>query len=397
MRRDRFISYSLKAMMALITRRMSFENDCIPFRLQNLSYKKLFNGIRVGLSIYMKSTRAWGKPTTLQVEPASVCNLQCALCPITEGMGRPTGKMDFALFKKAIDEIGDYVFLMILWEWGEPFLNPAVYDMIAYAKKRNINIISSTNAHVFANKENADKLIKSGIDLIIVAIDGISQDTYARFRQTGKLERALKGTRNLVAAKRALNSQTPLINFRFIVTKHNEHELPEAKKLARSLGIDVLTIKTLNPYDFYSANVSKRQACYDGLLPQDARYQRFRYEGPVGDRQRIRRNPKCTRVWDCLTIHWNGVVCLCTYDYKEKYIHGNVKTNTVKNVWFGTPNRSLRRTFRDDWEQIDLCRNCTNSFEGGGCDGETIVEVLYSPAVADLFSRPENPEKVKPL
>lgn len=397
MKQDRFISYSLKAMNTLITRSMIFENDCIPIRFQNLSYKKIINAIRVGMSIYMKSTKTWGKPTTLQVEPASICNLRCDLCPITDGMGRPTGLMDFELFKKSIDEIGDYVLLIILWDWGEPFVNPAIYDMIAYAKKRNIGIISSTNAHVFAKKDNAKKLIKSGIDSIIVAIDGINQDTYERFRQTGKLETALKGVRNLVAAKRALNSQTPLINFRFIVTKHNEHEIPELKKLVRSLGVDVLTIKTLNPYDFYSESSSKKQTYYDRLLPQDSRYQRFRYEGPVEDRHRIKRSPKCTRAWDCLTIHWNGVVCLCTYDYKEKYIHGNVKTNTIKNVWFGTPIRSIRRNFKNDWEQIDLCRNCTNSFKGGGCDGETIVEVLYSPAVADLFSRPENPEKIKPL
>lgn len=397
MKTDRFLSYSLKAIKALMTRCMIFENDCIPLRFQNLSYKKIYNAIRVGMSIYMKSTKSWGWPTTLQVEPASICNLRCDLCPVTDGMERPTGLMDFELFKKSIDEIGDYVLLMILWDWGEPFVNPAVYDMIAYAKKRNIKIISSTNAHVFAKGENANKLIASGIDSIIVAIDGINQDTYERFRQTGKLETALKGVRNLVAAKSAQNSKTPLINFRFIVTKHNENEIPELKNLVRSLGIDVLTIKTLNPYDYYSENILKRQTYYEGLLPKDARYQRFRYKGPVGDRHRIRRNPRCTRVWDCLTIHWNGVVCLCTYDYKDKYMNGDVQTDTIKNVWFGAPIRSIRRQFKNDWEQIDLCRNCTNSFEGGACDGETIVEVLYNPEVADLFSKPEYPEKVKSL
>ena len=397
MKQDRFITYSLKTIKALATRTMTFENDCIPIKFQNLSYKKIFNAIRVGMSIYTKSAKTWGWPTTLQVEPSSLCNLQCDLCPIREGMGRPTGNMDFALFKKTIDEIGDYVFLIILWDWGEPFVNPAVYDMIAYAKKRNINLISSTNAHVFAKEENAKKLVASGIDSIIVAIDGIKQDTYERFRQTGKLETALKGTRNLVAMKRTLNSQTPLINFRFIVTKNNEHEIPDVKKLAKSLEVDALTIKTLNPYDFYAECSLKRQKYYDRLLPQNTRYQRFIYEGHAGDRHRIKRNPKCTRAWDCLTIHWNGVVCLCTYDYKEKYIHGNVKTNTINNVWFGAPIRSIRRKFKNDWEQIDLCRNCTNSFEGGGCEGETIVEVLYNQSVADVFSNPENPEKVKPL
>ena len=98
-----------------------------------------------------------------------------------------------------------------------------------------------------------------------------------------------------------------------------------------------------------------------------------------------------------MTIRWNGVVPICTYDYREKHVLGNIKTNPAKNVWYGTSIRSIRRQFGDDPEIIELCKNCTYSFKGGSCDGETIVEVLYSPAVADLFSRPENPEKVKPL
>jgi radical SAM protein with 4Fe4S-binding SPASM domain len=384
-------------MNAIITRSMTFENDCIPIRIQNLSLKKLFNAVRVGLSITVKSNKKWGRPTTLQVEPSSLCNLQCDLCPVAEGMGRKTGNMDLELFKKIIDEVGDYVLLIILWDWGEPFVNPAIYDMIAYAKKYNINVISSTNAHAFAKQENAKKLIKSGIDSIIVAIDGIHQGTYERFRKTGKLDTALQGVHNLVAAKRDLKSPTPLINFRFIATRHNEKEIPELKKLAKSLGVDVLTIKTLNPYEFYSENVSKRQTYYEEVLPQDPRYQRFNYKGPLGNRQRIKRNPKCTRAWDCLTIHWDGIVGHCTYDYKDKYIYGNVKSDTIDNVWFRSSMPSIRKWYKGGWKNIDLCRNCTNTFEGGACDGETIVQVFYSRAVADLFSKPENPEKVQPL
>ena len=397
MKKEKFISYSLKAIKALATRNMILENDCIPIRIQNLSYRKIFNAIRVGMSFCTKSTKTWGWPISLQVEPSSMCNLRCVLCPVTEGMGRPTGNMDFALFKKTIDEIGDYVFLIILWDWGEPFVNLAVYDMIAYAKKRNISLISSTNAHVFAKEENAKKLVASGIDSIIVAIDGIKQDTYERFRQTGKLETALKGTRNLVAMKRALNSQTPLINFRFLATKHNEHEIPDLKKLAKSLGVDALTIKTVNPYESYSENRFDRQANFDEILPVNERYQRFAYEEVAGEHHRIRRNSPCKRLWDCMTIRWNGVIPICTYDYREMHVLGNIMTTSAKHIWYGDSMRSFRRQFGNNPELIDLCKSCSYSFVGGSCDGETIAEVFYNQSVENLFSRPENPEKVKPL
>ena len=396
MKKD-ILSYSMKAIKALTTRTMVFENDCIPIRVQNLSYKKIINAIRVGMSVYAKPKKPWGYPITLQIEPSSLCNLQCTLCPVTYGMDRPTGLMDFELFKNIIDTIGDYLFMIVMFNWGEPFVNPAIYDMIAYARRRNIKIVSSTNAHAFAEQENAEKLIKSGIDVIAVAIDGIKQETYERFRGAGVLETALKGIRNLVAAKHAMNSKTPLINFRFIPMKHNEHEIPELKKLAKSLGVDALSIKTLNPYGCYSDEISEDPAYYNKCLTTDERYHRFSYEGLSVNRCRKRINPPCIKLWDCMTILWNGDVCLCAFDYRNKYGIGNIRANSIKNVWSGIPIRSLRQQFCKDYQKMQLCKNCTYSFVGGSLDGEIIEEVFYNQSVANLFSAPENPEKVKPL
>jgi len=387
----------MKAIKALTTRTFLFENDGIPFRVQNLSYKKIINAIRVGMSVYAKPKTPWGYPITLQIEPSSLCNLQCALCPVTYGMDRPTGLMDFELFKNIIDKIGDYLFMIVMFNWGEPFVNPAIYDMIAYARRRDIKIVSSTNAHMFAKQENAEKLIKSGIDVIAVAIDGIKQDTYERFRDTGCLHTAFKGVRKLVAAKHAMNSKTPLINLRFIPMKHNEHEIPELKKLAKSLGVDTLSIKTLNPYGCYSDEISEDPAYYEKSLTTDERYHRFKYEGLSANRSRIRRNPPCMKLWDCMTISWNGDVCLCAFDYRNKYSIGNIRVNSIKNVWNGTTIRSIRRQFGKDYQKIQLCKNCTYSFVGGSLDGEIIREVYYNQSVANLFSTPENPEKVKYL
>ena len=397
MKKDRLVKNSLKALKALTTRKLTLENDCIPFKYQNVPFKKIFNAIRVGMSIYVKPGIPWGWPVTLQVEPANICNLRCAFCPVTDGMDRPEGLMDFDLLKNIIDKVGDYLLLIILWDWGEPFLNPAIYDMIAYAKERGIKTVSSTNGHLFAKRENAEKLIRSGIDSIIVAIDGITPKTYKQFRQSGSLETALMGIRNLIACKSDLNTRIPLINLRFIVTKNNEHEIADLKNLAKDLGVDVLTIKTLNPYDIYSENRAEKLADYQEIIPVEARYKRFEYEDQEGTRRRVKRKPPCTRPWDCLTVRWNGVIPMCTYDYKELYALGNIKTDDIRKIWYKNPLRGLRRQFRSNWEQIQICENCTYAYQGGSCDGETIVEVLYSHPFADLFSNPDYPEKINPL
>lgn len=357
----------------MATQRILIKCDSIPYQFQNVPFKKILNWIRVEASIYMKPDKPWGSPTHLQLEPSTYCNLKCVICPVTEGLNRPTGHMDFNLYKKVIDETGDYVFLILLWDWGEPFLNPAVYEMISYARKKGIKVISSTNGHPFTNIENVDKVIHSGLDTLIVAMDGISQETYERYRQGGNLESVLQGIRNIVARKHDLNSNTPLINLRFLVMKHNEHEIPKLKDLAGDLGVDVLTLKTLNPYHEKESVTDGRE---NELLPDNYKYRRFKYVRDGKTRIRVKNNP-CKSLWNTPYIHWDGTVCPCTYDYNEKYILGDLRTGTFKDIWFGARYSHMRNQFRKDWEKINFCRECTYAYEGGNCSRETIADAFF--------------------
>ncbi len=229
---ERLVSNFHKAVRALITRKVFIETDRIPFEFENVPVKKILNWIITEASVYFKPSIPLGFPTHLQIEPSNLCNLKCSFCPVTMGMDRPSGNMDFDVFKKLIDETGNYVFIILFWDWGEPFLNPRAYDMIAYAKKKKIKIISSTNGHVFAKQDHAEKLVLSGIDAIIFAVDGITQKTYQTYRGKGNLETVITGIRNVARIKKELNSETPLINFRFLTMRHNEHEIHILKEFA---------------------------------------------------------------------------------------------------------------------------------------------------------------------
>jgi len=122
-------------------------------------------------------------------------------------------------------------------------------------------------------------------------------------------------------------------------------------------------------------------------VPDEECYQRFRYRGRGPGRRRIPRPTPCTRPWDCATLRWGGNLAFCTYDYREQIDLGSVEQASVASIWSGPTYRELRRRFRAG--EIDLCRNCTCTFEGGACDGETVAEVFYAPSVAALFDRPE--------
>ena len=363
-----------KAIKTLATQRILIECDRIPYQFHNVPLRKILNWILTEASMLRKPERPWGWPTHLQIEPSSYCNLKCILCPVTTGMNRPSGHMNFNTFKKIIDETGDYVFIIMLWDWGEPFLNPHIYNMISYAKKWEMKIISSTNGHVFAHGDHAEKLVCSGIDSIIFAMDGISQETYERYRAHGDLKKVIAGIKSVVEAKQALNSKTPLINLRFIPMKHNEHEITMLKDFAMSLGVDALTIKTLNSFDQGECHPEMSKG--EDFMPENPLYQRFKLNPVYFSRIRYKKNP-CKHLWNNPVIHWNGKVSPCTYDPHDKYILGDLTQQTFRDIWNGAPYMRFRHQFRKDYQQIEVCSECTYAYKGGSCATETIAKADF--------------------
>ena len=165
--------------------------------------------------------RPLGRPTVLQVEPTSRCNLRCPACPSTAGLGRPRGDLDPALFSRVVADLDDALLLVLFWDWGEPFLNPQASEMIRRARDAGARVVASTNAHALADQALARRVVESGLDVLVVSVDGITQESYGRYRAGGSLASALAGLGNVVAEKRRLRSTTPLVNLRFIVMQHN--------------------------------------------------------------------------------------------------------------------------------------------------------------------------------
>lgn len=364
----------LMALRALATRRVTIDCDRMPFVFDKVPLRKILNWILVEASIPIKPESPWGWPTHVQVEPTNSCNLLCVLCPVTEGLHRPQKHMELRVFQKIIDELGQYLFIILLWDWGEPFLNPSIYDMIAYAKDRQIGVISSTNGHTFAAGDHAERLVNSGIDYIILAVDGVTQATYEQYRQGGDLETVLKGIRNIVKARETLGSKTPLLDLRFIVMKHNEHEIPQLPEFCKSLGVDALTLRTLCTYDdgVYCAT----QADGSAFVPDNPAYGPFRLDPTTMSRIRRKANP-CKVLWNNPAIHSDGKVFACTFDPHGQCALGDLEQSRFSNIWWGRAYQQLRRQFRRDYQALALCRDCTYAFEGGGMGEERDREAFF--------------------
>ena len=142
---DSFVNKSLQALRAIITKRVVIECDLIPYHYHDVPLKKLLNWIRTEAGIALSQREPWGWPTHLQIEPANLCNLKCALCPIAAGMHRTAGHMSLDMFRKVIDEL-DHTFLNDMDYFKD--LNPSSENIARYIFKALGRALDTQKARV---------------------------------------------------------------------------------------------------------------------------------------------------------------------------------------------------------------------------------------------------------
>ena len=186
-------------------------NDKLVF-IKLLTLKKVLNGLALYFSYHLsrltKSPIHWGMPISLNIEPTTACNLGCPECPSgLKKFTRPTGNLKNDSYKAFLSQLKDYVAYITFYFQGEPFINPQFLEMVSYANSLNIYTATSTNAH-FLHSELAKKTVESGLNRLIISIDGTTQEVYENYRVNGNLNKVLDGTKNILYWKKKLKSKT---------------------------------------------------------------------------------------------------------------------------------------------------------------------------------------------
>ena len=221
--------------------------------------------------------------------------------------------------------------------------------MVAYAHSKRIYTATSTNAH-FLDDKNAKATIESGLDRLIISIDGTTQEVYEAYRKEGKLEKVLEGARNIVKWKKALKSSTPHIIFQFLVVKPNEHQIEEVYRLAKEIGVDEVKLKTAQIYDYTNGNE---------LIPEQEKYSRYakQTDGTYSIKNQLLNH--CWKLWHSCVITWDGWVVPCCFDKDATYKLGSLKHETFRDLWHGQAYEDFRIKLLSGRDKIDICNNCT--------------------------------------
>lgn len=321
--------------------------------LSKLNGKRLFNASKLLSSYFISKTLKkpiqWGMPLSMEIEPTTSCNLRCPQCPSgLREFTRDTGMLDLTLYKKLIDELHPELVWLILYFQGEPFLNKQFLEFVKYAASKNLYTATSSNAHYFTD-DMAKATVESGLDRLIISIDGTTQEAYGKYRIGGKIDKVIEGTERLLYWKKKLNKQTPHIIWQFIAFKHNEHQIPEIKKLAKQIGVDELGIKTAQIYNYQTS---------DAFIPENESLARYT-KTEEGYKIKNKLLNQCWRMWRGSVITWDGLVVPCCFDKDATHRFGDVSTKSFKQVWQGDKYNNFRQAILKSRKEIDICTNCT--------------------------------------
>ena len=322
--------------------------------LSKLTFRRSWNGIKVLSSYYFskwfKKPVQWGLPVSISFEPTTSCNLRCPECPSgLRAFTRPTGMLQKNFFRETIDQLHKQLLYLVFYFQGEPYLNTDILDMVKYASSKKIYTATSTNAH-YLNDENAKRTIESGLDRLIISIDGTTQDVYEQYRVGGKLAKVLEGTKNVVKWKKEMQSKTPFIVFQFLVVKPNEHQIEGVKKLAKEMGVDDVWFKTAQVYD-YENDPNK-------LIPTIDKYSRYKKTGN-GYEFKGKLANHCWRLWHDPVITWDGLVAPCCFDKDAQHQLGDLKKRSFKEIWKNGEYKKFRTAILKGRKNIDICSNCS--------------------------------------
>ncbi len=307
-------------------------------------------------------------PVALFLDPATACNLRCPFCPTGNGASEIEPEiMTRETFYKIVSNLRvNYLEKVYLYNWGEPLLNKHLAEFIGYFHDRGRETSISTNLSV---KDYDDKymeeLVSSGLTEMDVSIDGASQETYGRYRIRGDLDRIIRNMKKIHEVKKALGSETPLVRYKMLLNKINQHEIEKARSLAEECGAEFYL-----PEHFWCPDELRDEWVADSVKEN--------YGGVAPTSVSMTRtetiHTECRQLWETVLVGANGDVYPCCIVFKASQRVGNLTEEHIDTIRNNYMMEQMRR-YACDTSVTDLdfdnhCVGCTNRYCTHGVTAE---------------------------
>jgi len=284
-------------------------------------------------------------PSFASYEPTNICNLSCEMCPSGKGLlKRPRGTADMDLYRKFITENRETLIDIILHFQGEPLMYKQLGEMIAFARQNRIYTMFSTNGQLLA--QNIDIIRNARPDRIIVSLDGLSDETYTKYRVGGKVQNVLNGLEKL---SQLPANERPFIELQFLVFSHNEHEIPELQKLKKKYHIDKITLKSAQIYENSQVD----------FLPENKNFSRYEVSESGSFRLKNGIKNQCKRLIFGTVVCFDGRVVPCCFDKDADHEFGSIANQSLHEIRNSKKYIDFVNKVFSNRNEISICNNCT--------------------------------------
>lgn len=268
-------------------------------------------------------------PRMIDVEITNRCNLRCVMCPTGQGTcKRESGDMSFGLFIKVIDQIADLGIPVRFIRWGEPLMHPLIMDIIDEVKVRNLICHINTNGS-FLSKALCYHFVKCGLDSIKFSFQGINPRTYERMRNSMQYHKLLDRIKYLYRLREKEELTNPFIQVGTTVTTEPEYAIDLFRQKVDNFVDAVYVGKTRDLQEKVSSSITPCE---------------------------------CPEVFDKLSINYDGSVSACCGDYDNYTIVGDLRKETIMDVWNGRPLAKFRKMLLEYRHGENyLCARCARS------------------------------------
>ena len=286
-------------------------------------------------------------PMILFVDPASVCNFKCKFCPtgnpeLIKDTGRWQGRMDFGLYKKIIDDFKEFdapLKVLRLYKDGEPLLNNRFADMVQYAKESGVvNYIDTTTNGYLLKPERIKPILDAGLDKINISVDGMSDEQFLEF--TGVKVDFEKYVENI----------------------HNLYEIKGDCEIVIKIAGDFMTEEEKDRFFDTFGNFADRifienvAPCWPEFDVEDrlgVKITKGIYDQPIGNIN------TCPYIFYSISVNSDGSVSLCFLDWARKLLIGDVRKQSLKEIWKGEALFQHQiEHLRGKRKEKDVCRQC---------------------------------------
>ncbi len=301
--------------------------------------KNIYNPAVTALGYIAKKTTVSNLPSIACIEVTNHCNLNCIICS-RRYSDRALGMMDMDLFADVVRQTKNSSRFTWLHLLGEPLLNKNIYDMIKLCKSNSLKVGLSTNATLL-NYENSKKLLKTGLDSIVLAFDGVSKETYESVRTGGVFEKVSENIDTFLRLKKEMKKTRPWTVIQTVEINFTESEIEQFKNKWKDKNVDEVLIRK------YSTSAGQLEDKDEVALPE------HRY---LCKQKKDR--PPCFLLWNSAVIFWDGKVSTCCHDcVKGRLVFGNLKEDSLANIWNSEKIKKLRQKHLEG-KFPSICKDC---------------------------------------